>query len=203
MRHPEPSALEHLINAFKRIKIKSPTIIQYEACALAKIRKQIRRAPKEFDENSEKRIAVDFHNYAPGINEYTSQMILTNRIINYVWDYYFVTRKSADLIKMFDAFFNIMEVHNFIRVKIVKCDNKIEKHLQVTEFLASKSIKNEPSAPNTQGQNGGAECSRGVLKDKERAMRVGARFPHALWPEIGKTAVYLYNRTPNYGDSDT
>jgi hypothetical protein len=34
-------------------------------------------------------------------------------------------------------------------------------------------------------------------------MRVGARLPHALWPEIGKTAVYLYNRTPNYGDSDT
>jgi hypothetical protein len=34
-------------------------------------------------------------------------------------------------------------------------------------------------------------------------MRVKARLPHALWPEIGKTAVYLYNRTPNYGDSDT
>jgi hypothetical protein len=34
-------------------------------------------------------------------------------------------------------------------------------------------------------------------------MRVGARFSHALWPKIGKTAVYLYNKTPNYGDSDT
>jgi hypothetical protein len=34
-------------------------------------------------------------------------------------------------------------------------------------------------------------------------MRVGARFSYALWPEIGKTAVYLYNRTSNYGDSDT
>jgi hypothetical protein len=34
-------------------------------------------------------------------------------------------------------------------------------------------------------------------------MRVGARLPHALWPEIGKIAVYLYNRTPNYGDLDT
>jgi hypothetical protein len=34
-------------------------------------------------------------------------------------------------------------------------------------------------------------------------MRVKARFLYALWPEIGKTAVYLYNRTPNYGDSDT
>jgi hypothetical protein len=104
---------------------------------------------------------------------------------------------------MFDAFFNIMKMHNSIRVKIVKYDNKIEKHSQIAEFLAFRSIKIEPSAPNTQGQNGGAERSGGVLKDKERAMRVGARLPYALWPEIGKTAVYLYNRTPNYGDSDT
>jgi hypothetical protein len=120
-----------------------------------------------------------------------------------VWDYYFITRKFADLIKIFDAFFNIMKVHNFIRIKTVKCDNKIEKHSQIAEFLAFKSIKIEPLAPNTQGQNGGAERSRGVLKDKERAMRVEARLPYALWPEIGKTAVYLYNRTPNYGDLDT
>jgi hypothetical protein len=120
-----------------------------------------------------------------------------------VWNYYFVTRKSADLIKMFDAFFNIIEMHNFIKVKTVECDNEIEKHSQVAEFLAFKSIRIELLAPNTQNQNGGAERSGGVLKDKERAMRVGARLPYALWPEIGKTAVYLYNRTPNYGDSDT
>jgi hypothetical protein len=104
---------------------------------------------------------------------------------------------------MFDAFFNIIEVHNFIRIKIVEYDNEIEKHSQVAEFLASKSIRIELLAPNTQGQNGGAERSGGVLKDKERVMRVKARFPHALWPKIGKTAVYLYNRTLNYGDSDT
>jgi hypothetical protein len=104
---------------------------------------------------------------------------------------------------MFNAFFNMIKVHNSIKVKTVECDNEIEKHSQVAEFLASKSIRIEPLALNTQGQNGGAERSRGVLKDKERAMRVKARLPHALWPEIGKTAVYLYNRIPNYGDSDT
>jgi hypothetical protein len=120
-----------------------------------------------------------------------------------VWDYYFVTRKSADLIRIFDAFFNIIKVHNCIKVKTVKYNNKIEKHSQVAEFLASKSIRIELLAPNTQGQNGGAERSGGVLKDKERAMRVKARLAYALWPEIGKIAVYLYNRTPNYGDSDT
>jgi hypothetical protein len=42
MGHPEPSALEHLVNAFKRVKIKGPIIVQYETYALAKIRKQIR-----------------------------------------------------------------------------------------------------------------------------------------------------------------
>jgi hypothetical protein len=104
---------------------------------------------------------------------------------------------------MFDAFFNIMKVHNFIRVKTVKYDNEIEKHSQIAEFFASRSIRIELLAPNTQGQNSGAKRSRGVLKDKKRVMRVETRFPHALWPKIGKTAVYLYNRIPNYGDSDT
>jgi hypothetical protein len=71
---------------------------------------------------------VDFHNYAPGINEYIFQVILIDRAIGYVWDYYFVIRKFANLIKMFDAFFNVMEMHNSIKVKTVKCDNEIEKH---------------------------------------------------------------------------
>jgi hypothetical protein len=102
---------------------------------------------------------MNFHNYASGINEYIFQIILIDRATGYVWNYYFVTRKFADLIKIFNAFFNIMEVHNSIKVKTVKCDNKIEKHLQVAEFLASKSIRIKPSAPNTQGQNGGAERS--------------------------------------------
>jgi hypothetical protein len=132
-----------------------------------KIRKQIKRALRKFNKSSEKRIAVDFHNYASGINEYIFQVILINRATGYVWNYYFVTRKTADLIRMFNAFFNIIKVHNSIKVKIIEYDNKIEKHSQVAEFLASKSIRIEPSAPNTQNQNSGAERSRGVLKDKK------------------------------------
>jgi hypothetical protein len=72
IRHPESSALEHLINAFKGIKIKGLTIVQYKACALAKIRKQIKRASRKSDESLGKCIAVNFHNYASGINEYIS-----------------------------------------------------------------------------------------------------------------------------------
>jgi hypothetical protein len=123
---------------------------------------------------------VDFHNYAFEINEYISQVILTNRATSYVWDYYFVTRKFANLIRMFNAFFNIIKVHNFIKIKIVKYNNKIEKHSQIAEFLASKSIRIKPSALNTQSQNGSAKRLKGVLKNKKCAMRVKARFPYAL-----------------------
>jgi hypothetical protein len=84
MGHPKPSALEHLINASKGTKIKGPITVQYKACALAKIRKQIRRAPRKSDENPGKRIAVNFHDYASGINKYTFQVILTNRATGYV-----------------------------------------------------------------------------------------------------------------------
>jgi hypothetical protein len=71
MEHPEPSALEHLVNASKGMKIKGFTIIYCETYALAKMRKQIRRALREFDEGPGERIAVDFHDYASRINEYT------------------------------------------------------------------------------------------------------------------------------------
>ncbi len=59
-------------------------------------------------------------------------------------------------------------------------------------------MKLEPSAPYTQAQNGGAERSGGVIKDKARSMRTGAKLPSFLWVEIFRTAVYLYNRTPKY-----
>ena len=54
----------------------------------------------------------------------------------------------------------------------------------------------EASAPYTQAQNGGAERSGGVIKDKARAM-IG-KLPEELWPEIYRSAVYLWNRTPRY-----
>jgi hypothetical protein len=56
----------------------------------------------------------------------------------------------------------------------------------------------EPSAPNTQAQNGGAERSGGVVKEKARANRLGANLPRDMWPEIVRATVYLHNRTPNY-----
>jgi hypothetical protein len=56
----------------------------------------------------------------------------------------------------------------------------------------------EPSVPYMQLQNGAAECLGGMIKDKERAMRNGARLLSFLWPEIQRAAVYLHNCIPCY-----
>ncbi|KAL6362809.1 hypothetical protein LRP88_04119 [Fusarium phalaenopsidis] len=54
----------------------------------------------------------------------------------------------------------------------------------------------ESTAADTPAQNGGAELSGKVITIRARALRAGARFPHFLWVEIYRAAVYLYNRTP-------
>jgi hypothetical protein len=81
-----------------------------------------------------------------------------------------------------------------ITVEIIKCDREITMMKpEVARWCTTKSIRLEPSAPDTQAQNGGAERSRGVIKDKARTMRLDANLRLELWPEIVRAAVYLYN----------
>lgn len=93
----------------------------------------------------------------------------------------------------------MMDLQHGIKIKVIECDNEItDKRHHCVTFLEDLGIKIEPSSIYAQAQNGLAERSGGVIKDKERVMRIGARLSEYLWPEIRKTAVYLYNRTPNY-----
>lgn len=86
-----------------------------------------------------------------------------------------------------------------INPKIIETDNEIVTvKPQVAQWIENQGITLEPSTPYTQEQNGGAERLGGVIKEKARAMRAGAKLPHFLWSEITRSAVYLYNRTPNY-----
>jgi hypothetical protein len=58
------------------VKIQEPTIIKCEACAFAKIKRQNKRIFRVIEEAYDEKIAIDFHSYLPGINSYTSQMLL-------------------------------------------------------------------------------------------------------------------------------
>ncbi|KAG6999890.1 Retrovirus-related Pol polyprotein from transposon TNT [Fusarium oxysporum f. sp. conglutinans] len=198
--HPGPQALEHLVSASQGVRIRGPTTVECDACGLSKVKRQVRRAPRQQPgQTAGERIAVDFHDYEEGIDGYTSQMLLTCRATGYIWDYYLTARTADAIITAFKAFLGHMERQHSLKVRVIECDNEItEVKPKVGDFLRDRAIILEPSAPHTQAQNGGAERSGGVIKDKERAMRTGAKLPHQLWPEIGRTAVYLYNRTPSY-----
>ena len=62
---------------------------------------------------------------------------------------------------------------------MVECNNELSKPAFLSYFN-QLFIQVELSAPYTQAQNGDAERSEGVIKDKIRSIRTGAKLPAKL-----------------------
>jgi hypothetical protein len=199
--HPGPASIEHLVQQAEGVRIKGITTVECNSCGRAKSRRQIRRAPRNNDEGPGERLAIDFHSYeAQSITKEKSQMLIIDRFSGLQWDMYFTdNRTAASIIAKLANFFLFLKNHFNVTVKVIESDNEITTvKPQVERWLETKGIIVEPSAPDTQAQNGGAERSGGVNKEKSRTMRLDANLSWELWPEITRAAVYLYNRTPNY-----
>ncbi|KJZ70650.1 hypothetical protein HIM_09970 [Hirsutella minnesotensis 3608] len=196
--HPGPRALEHLVNASQGVRIKGIPTHKCDNCAMAKIKRQIRRTPRETDSfNPGERLAVDFHDFERDGEGYNSLLLVSDRNTGFCWDYYLTDRTTETVIATLAKCFAYIELHHGFKPRIIECDNElISQKPGVEDYLRGRSFKIEPSAPYTQDQNGGAERSGGVIKDKARAMR--GKLPTDLWVEITKAATYLNNRTPKY-----
>ena len=203
MGHPGPSALEHLVQQSEGVRIKGITTVKCDACGKAKSKRQVRRSPRQIDEGPGERIAVDFHAYEDGSStKERSQMLIIDRFSGLMWDFYFKDNRPArSIIKHLDTFATFLKTQYNITIKVMEMDNEMYSvKADVKRWCIARGIKMEPSAPDTQAQNGGAERSGGVIKEKARAMRLDANLPWEMWPEITRAAVYLYNRTPNYAN---
>jgi len=178
--HPGPAAIEHLVQQSEGVKIIGITTVQCDACGISKSKRQIRRAPRLNDEGPGERIAIDFHEYEAGsFTKERSQMLITCRYSRYVWDFYFKDNRPArSIICLLGLFVQFMKKQFNIIVKVIEADNEIVTVKQEVErWCTSMSIRIEPSAPDTQAQNGGAERSGGVIKEKARAIRLDANLP--------------------------
>ncbi|KJZ72743.1 hypothetical protein HIM_07935 [Hirsutella minnesotensis 3608] len=196
--HPGPQALEHLVNASQGVRIKGIPTHKCDLCATAKAKRQIRRAPRETDvlEPGE-RLALDFHDFESDYEGYKSLLLVTDRSSGFSWDYYLPDRTATTINCTLTQVFDYLLYQYGFKPRVIECDNEfVDQKPAVKDFLERKNLKLEPSAPYTQAQNGGAERSGGVIKEKARAMR--GNLPAQLWSEIVKTAVYLNNRTPKY-----
>lgn len=199
--HPGPAAIEHLVQQAEGVRVKGITTVECNSCGRAKSRRQISRAPRTNDDGPGERIALDFHTYeTQGVTKEKSQMLLVDKFSGLQWDLYFTDNRTAkSIIKALSTFILFLKNHYNVSVKTIEADNEITiVKPDVKRWLATQGIVVEPSAPDTQAQNGGAERSGGVNKEKARAMRLDANLSWELWPEITRAAVYLYNRTPNY-----
>ena len=199
--HPGPSAVEHLVQQAEGVRIKGVTTVECNACGTAKIRRQISRAPRTNDQKPGERISIDFHSYEKqSYNKELSQLLITDKCSRYQWDFYLTDNRTAkSIIKMLTNFLKFLQNQYNITPKTFETDNEITTvKPEVIRWLQAQGIAVEPSAPDTQAQNGGAERSGGVNKEKSRAMRLDANLPWELWPEVTRAAAYLYNRTPSY-----
>jgi hypothetical protein len=90
MGHPGPAVIEHLVQQSEGVRIKGITTVQCDACGRAKTKRQIRRAPRQNNEGPGERIAIDFYLYEEGsFTKEKSQLLVTNRYLGFLWDFYF------------------------------------------------------------------------------------------------------------------
>jgi hypothetical protein len=200
--HPGPSALEHTVNQAEGVKITGLTTVHCDACGQAKAKRRIQRTPRINDEGPGERVAIDFHPFEDSDEtDVRSTMLITDRYSGLIWDYYLADRTGGTLLRIIKQFVAFLERQFKVKLKVIESDNEMFHHDKKTashKWCDAQGISLELSAPNTQAQNGGAERSGAVIKEKARANRLSAELPRDLWPEVVAATVYLHNRTPNY-----
>lgn len=104
---------------------------------------------------------------------------------------YFLKHKS-DTFKCFKefeiAFYNRFEY----RIKTLRCDNGTEfRNEKMMEYLSSRGIKLETSAPYVHQQNGRAEREMRTIVECARTMILAKNLSPRLWAEAINTVVYV------------
>ena len=194
--HPSSEALERLVGDEVGIRVKGPSTVQCDQCGQAKVKRRVNRAERHRGQRRVERIAMDIHDLRGGYEGSVALLLFTDRYSGLMWDYYLSNKSAESLLECITHLSAFLDRQYGEQIKVFECDNEFPRATIIREWMQRNGYGIEASAPYTQAQNGGAERSGGVIKDKARAM--AGRLPKELWPEIYRAAVYLWNRTPRY-----
>lgn len=116
---------------------------------------------------------------------------------------YFMKHKS-DVFERFKEFERAI-ANKFERtMKVLRIDNGTEYcNSAMKEYLISKGIKLETTAPYTPEQNGRSERENRTIMESVRAMLHAKNLPYNLWAEAVSTAVYVLNRSLSSRNPET
>jgi hypothetical protein len=199
--HLGKDALEHLVNEVTGAKINGPRGIDCDACAAAHAKRLIsRRQPANHPTRPGQHLDIDFFSFTPSLpslGSYTSVMLVRCRFSSMIWGYFLEKRKDEDVLAAIQDLVRLLKVQHSLQVETIRADNELYTlRPQLVAAVRQQGIVIQPSAPYTPAQNGAAEITGGIVIRRARAMRIGARLPEDLWPEIVSAAIYLANRSP-------
>jgi hypothetical protein len=194
--HPGPMSLHHIgINGIGA-KLQGPKTTECQHCAQAKIKHQISRAPPtRIPVKPLSELHIDWTDLAEAHAGFVRVMFIHDAFSGKTFPYFMTSHgEEKETLRVLKDFIPWVRQRYQLEVSTIRSDNELGRKKTLT-WLRSQGISFEPSAPNTQAQNGIAERSGGVILEKARAMRLSANLPHDLWNEIVNSAVYLRDRT--------
>jgi hypothetical protein len=190
MGHPGPLSLHHLGIRAMGVNIRGPKTTECQHCAQAKIKRQISRTPpdrvidKPFIE-----LHIDWTDFEEARDGFVRVMFIHDLYSGGSFPYFMTTHgEEKETLRVLKDFIPWIRMKYRLDVSVIRADNELGRK-KTLSWMRSQGITFEPSAPNTQAQNGMAERSGGVIVEKARAMRLSANLPHDLWNEIVNCAV--------------
>ncbi|XP_044717384.1 integrase core domain-containing protein [Hirsutella rhossiliensis] len=166
--HPGPQALE-MLGQRKGIRIKGPRTVECEPCAQGRAYRQVsRRTPNKDRSHPCEEIWIDWTDLSPDYKGFVRVMFITDAYSGMIFPYFLRTYQNKHNWGALRDFVSWMKLRFDYSVKTIRSDGELFTKA-TKKWLRKKGISAEPSSPNTQSQNGGAERSGGALM--ERAAR--------------------------------
>lgn len=200
LAHANPEVIQHLQANSEGVIVTqdspAPSTTQCQACALAKAHKIISRSSSKEEDSTEPffRLSYDLLQLQPAYNQ--DKWVSHFACLKTGFTFIFTHQDKSEAQEIVQFVIKLIKTRYKRTVTFFRTDGERTLGNETKSFLVDQGITLETSAPGTSEQNGHAERLGGVILNKARAMRIAANLPESLWPEVIKSAGYLYNRTP-------
>lgn len=124
-------------------------------------------------------------------------------VLTFIDDYtrfifvYFISSKT-EVKRKFSTFQAFVENQLGTKIKAIRTDGGGEYvNKEFIDYLSSKGIEHQTTAPYSPQQNGVAERTNRTITEKARSILAQSALPQAYWEDAFQVAVYLKNRSPH------
>ena len=196
--HPGPETIDHLEEAVENVRVigTATSTTECETCAVTKARHIVSRRLGN-EEPASKPLGRIGYDLMPMDESFTDDRWVSHfRCFSTGMDFVYTHPRKNNAVPIITDFLNMIRTRYnatplFIRTDVEPTLGNLFKNL-----LKKEKITWEKTATYTPDQNGRTERAGGVLTLRARALRIGAKLPTKLWPEVYKAAEHLNNRTP-------